>query len=101
MRLRARIPKDPGLPRFPEHRRGQIQAMQRAPDDEGPCEAVPEPGEEKRDHERCGDPEIPSIPPLNLQGLEDVVENPSRKRNMPAPPEVRHGGGAVRRIEIF
>ena len=76
----------------------EIGAVQRAPDDEGPGGAVPEPAEQHGDHQI----DVAQHPAAAVAAERDVeiVAQELRQRHVPAPPEIDDAGGLVGRVEI-
>ena len=73
--------------------------MDEAPPGEGPRRPVPEAAEDEGDDEvRVGRHPAAAVP---RQGEEDVVAEPGRERDVPAPPELREVGGPVGRVEVL
>ena len=74
--------------------------MPRAPQDEIPCDAVPETDEQHRreltdeDHRPCGDGFISAYPAI--EWVEEIRTDPLRERNVPAVPKLSDIGFAVR-----
>ena len=76
----------------------EIDAVQRAPHDERPGRAVPEPAEHHGDHQV----DIAQDAAVAVAAERDVeiVAQELRQRHVPAPPEIDDAGGLVGRIEI-
>ncbi len=78
---------------------GQHPAVHRAPDDEIPRRAVPEPAEQHRDDEiGVGARERPAI---SAQRNVKIFAQPGGERDVPASPEIGDRFRAIRRIEIL
>lgn len=75
------------------------QAVETAPQDESRRRTVPQPPEQHGDDEVHISAE-PAFPVAAERDIEIILE-PRRERDVPAPPELRYRGRLVRRIEVF
>ena len=78
-----------------EHQRRPVQP---APRHEGPGRPVPQPPEQHRHPQIAIRPRRPAAtaPERDIH----IVAQPGRQRDVPAPPELRHAGRRVRRVEV-
>src|SRR5579859_4528083 len=86
----------PGTPQ--EQERIGRQGVEQAPGDEGPVRAVPESAQEER--ERHVDEKPPGADPASAQGDEEVIPEPRRQRDVPAPPELQRISGEIGICEV-
>ena len=76
----------------------EIQAVQSAPDHEGPAGAMPEAAEQHRRHQR----RIRAALAVTIAAERNVeiVAQPRRQRDVPAPPEIGEADRRVRKAEV-
>ncbi len=91
-------PAEPPAQRPPGVVDHQVEPVQRAPCDEGPGGAVPEPAEQHGEEEVAVAPRR-AVPVAAERDIE-VVAQETRQRHVPAPPEIDDIDGLVWRIEI-
>ena len=77
----------------------QPRPVKRAPGDEGPRGAVPETTYEHREEEVAIGAEARAV--VSAEGDVEVVAQPAREREVPAPPEVGDGDGGVGAVEVL
>src|SRR5436190_2091317 len=76
----------------------QIRTMQQSPDDKCPGRAVPKAADEHDDHKVQRSAKRSDL--IAAERNVKVVAQKSRKRNVPAPPEIREPDSGVRETEI-
>ena len=76
----------------------EVAAVERTPHDEVPRSAVPQPTQEHREHEVAVGGEV--RPPVAAERDVQVVAQPVRQRDVPAPPELGDVARQVRLTEV-
>ena len=105
MRARQRVHAVDGRvgtapPLTPEPLSDESGAVEPAPDDEGPCRAVPQPTDQHRQQQvAVGQDRTPAAVPAERDV--DVVAEPAREGHVPAAPEVLDRRRGVRRVEVL
>ena len=76
----------------------EVEAMQAAPDDEGPVGAVPEPPQQHGQHQVAVTVELAVA--VTTQGDVEIVAQKARQGDVPAGPELADIGRLVRGVEV-
>ncbi len=77
---------------------GEAEAVEQAPDDEGPADSMPQAAEQ---HDYDGVHVVRALPLAGTgQGEVKVVAEPVGEGDVPAAPDVGDGDGPIRPIEI-
>ena len=75
-----------------------VTPVQKTPRDESPTRAVPQPAQDENDENVPV--KLGRAAPVAAERNVNVIPEPGRKRDVPAPPKIRDGAGEIRHIEI-